>query len=245
MRKRNIFKVFELEDIRYSPDEEKGCGGNGVMIEDVSICPLESRRPMVLFDFRQDKAQVIDYFKVRPAFHISKSFLIYGIVGAIQLISTRFLLVITGSNSIGDITGNTIYKVSKIQMLKISGTESYGSSRGLGCDLDAANQRFISSIEALIQRHDFYYSDSFDLTSFTQLSFTRENALVNGHKRDPHIRNANKNFTWNFYLAEQLMEEGVNKNQTTLFSSQFHPTYSRLFFIKLDAWITPMIDGCK
>lgn len=209
MRKRNIFNVFELEDIRYSPEEERGSGGSGILIEDLSICPVESRRPMVLFDYRRDKAQIIDQGNVCTAFRVGKSFKVYGIVGAIQLISTRFLLVIAESNPIGDITGNTICKVSKIRLLKISGTESQGSAKTLGSDLDAANQRFINSIEALIQRHDFYYSDSFDLTSSTQLSFTRPNAMGNSYQREPQIKNVNRNFTWNFYLAEQLMDEGV------------------------------------
>lgn len=209
MERRNIFKVFELDDIRYDHEDTEH-GDSGIMIEDVSVQPSESHRPTLLFDYRHDKVQIINKGEKKPTFHVRGSFLIYGIVGAIQLISTRFLLVITESSSIGDIARNTVYKVSKIQLVKISERDNQSSIRTSANELYAANQRFINAIESLIQRHDFYYSDTIDLTSYTQRSFHEASTLDSEYHQRPQIRNANRDFVWNYYLAEQLTEEKVN-----------------------------------
>lgn len=224
-RKRNVFRVSELEDIRYrsrTDNREEGegdeqCGGDGVLIEDISVLPTEQQhRPPLLFDFRQDRVQIVCEDEPKQTFRVKRAFVIYGIVGAIQLISTRFLLVITDCQPIEDVAGNAIYKVSRIQLLKISVTDNQDNILATGSDLWAANQKFVSAIESLIQRHDFYYSDTFDLTSTMQRSHLRANTTGHGYDQESPIRNANRNFVWNHYLAEQLIEEEekVNKINT-------------------------------
>ena len=212
MKRRNVFKVFELWDIRHKKDESgDGCG---LLIEDISILPIAERRPALLFDFRRDEVQVMSQSEVRPAFRVKKDFLVYGIVGVIQLISARFLLVITESYPVGDIAGNDVYRVAKVQLLKVSDSNSCNIGECEN-DLCVADQKFVSSIESLIQRHDFYFSDTFDLSSSAQRTFNK--GCSQAGTRVPQIKNCTREFVWNFYLAQQLVSQKVMQTPPTCF----------------------------
>ncbi|CAF1245042.1 unnamed protein product, partial [Didymodactylos carnosus] len=84
---------------------------------------------------------------------------IHGIVGIINLIAGPYLIVITSKSRVGDINGQTIYKMQTTDIIPYARNMSHLNENQL-----KYNTKYLSMLEVVLRTDAFYFSYSYDIT---------------------------------------------------------------------------------
>ncbi|CEG79846.1 hypothetical protein RMATCC62417_14262 [Rhizopus microsporus] len=148
---------------------------------------------------------------------IQKQFIVYGILGFIELLAGEYMIVITGCQKIGTLLlNNEIFQATSFQILPISRNTSVLSDRQLEDE-----QRYIHLLESHLKDNGFYFSYKYNIT----LSIQKQVELVANGCND--WRKADTRFFWNRHLCSKL----INASQKMKAGLDF------------DSFVLPVIQG--
>ncbi|CAF1196498.1 unnamed protein product [Rotaria sordida] len=166
-----------------------------------------------------------DYIIIEPIVHGAKEFLIIdrthediqiqntlpnidgatrksidGIIGIINLLAGRYLIVITSKKHIGDINGQAIYKVHTTDIIPFVRNMSHLNEYQL-----KYNAKYLSMIELVLRTEAFYFSYTYDITH----TFQRLQTLSPDFHSIPFLERADERFVWNRYLLSQFTNNRI------------------------------------
>ncbi|CAF2405929.1 unnamed protein product [Rotaria sp. Silwood2] len=118
-----------------------------------------------------------------------------GIIGIINLISGRYLIVITSKKHMGDINGQVIYKVQTTDIIPFGRNISHLNEYQL-----KYNAKYLSMIELILRTEAFYFSYTYDITH----TFQRLQTSSPDFHSVPFLERADERFVWNRYLLSQF-----------------------------------------
>lgn len=131
---------------------------------------------------------------------------VHGIIGIMQLVTMKVMLVITDAEVVGEISGAEVCRVTRAGMIQLTSPSHQSAAAAKLNESESKAQRgFVSAMHSFTENHDFYFSADYDLTNCAQArAQLPEEVLVL-----PKWQQANKTFFWNFHLSEPLIASGV------------------------------------
>ncbi|EDV25949.1 uncharacterized protein TRIADDRAFT_24656, partial [Trichoplax adhaerens] len=123
---------------------------------------------------------------------------IFGIFGIIHLISCPYLIIITGRSRIGDINGETIWKINKLEVLSFR-----RGTYHLNEEQQNINKHYVSLLEYACSMEGLYFSYTYDIT----------HTLQRLQKTSPEFKSmalyerADHRFVWNLHALRDLMAQ--------------------------------------
>jgi len=120
---------------------------------------------------------------------------IFGMIGTIQLIACKYLVVITKRSRAGMVNGQHIWKVDETQILPFSRSILHLNEEQL-----KENQLYVTMIEQVLNTPHLYFSYSYDLTHTLQ---RLHNTMPEFLQMPLHER-ADERFVWNRHLIQEM-----------------------------------------
>ncbi|XP_072024166.1 LOW QUALITY PROTEIN: phosphatidylinositol-3-phosphatase SAC1-B-like [Amphiura filiformis] len=123
---------------------------------------------------------------------------ICGIVGIIRLLAGPYLVVITKKNKVGEIDGETIWKLASYDILPYK--------RGLlhlNEEQQQDNKIYESMINYAIECNDYYFSTNYDLTHSLQRLYNTSPEF----RQMPLFERADERFVWNRHMLRELVQQ--------------------------------------
>ncbi|KAK9765765.1 Phosphoinositide phosphatase sac1 [Basidiobolus ranarum] len=121
---------------------------------------------------------------------------VYGIFGTIPLISSNYLIVITGRAPVGKIHSHDIYRVTETRLFPYS-----RSTNTLSEAQKSDESTYLSLLNSSLNTSVHYFSYTYDLTQ----SLERQSEFVEANQQALWQR-ADDRFYWNHYLQKHLIE---------------------------------------
>lgn len=120
---------------------------------------------------------------------------IWGIVGTIRLLSSRYLIVITDAERVGTIAGHQIFKIVSTEVIPYA-----RSLLHLNEKQKQNNATYLDMMKSVLSTPHFYFSYTYDLSHTMQRlhNTTPEFLQMPLHDR------ADPRFVWNSYLMQEL-----------------------------------------
>ncbi|KAF7994518.1 hypothetical protein HCN44_003990 [Aphidius gifuensis] len=120
---------------------------------------------------------------------------IWGIVGTIRLLLSRYFIVITDAVKIGTIAGHEIFKITSTEIIPYSKSDLHLSEKQI-----QNNTTYLEMIKSVLNTPYFHFSYTYDLSHTMQRlhNTTPEFLQMALHDR------ADSRFVWNAYLLEDL-----------------------------------------
>jgi len=125
---------------------------------------------------------------------------LYGILGFVELLAGRYLVVITEREFVGKVRGQAVYKVMRTNILSFAPDLSH-----VPPSLRENEKRYISMLQAVLQCPFHYFSYSYDLTQSVQ----RTAGLSKEGRSLPMWLRADERFFWNHSMVQPLLEQEV------------------------------------
>ncbi|XP_022255548.1 phosphatidylinositide phosphatase SAC1-A-like isoform X2 [Limulus polyphemus] len=128
----------------------------------------------------------------------ASSKLICGIIGVITLLSGPYLVLITKKSKVGEINGQSIWRVEETEILSYSRTFLHLTEEQI-----QHNKVYLSMVRSALHTPHFYFSTTYDLTHTLQrLHNTSPDFL-----RMPLLERADQRFVWNNCLMRDLISQ--------------------------------------
>ena len=120
---------------------------------------------------------------------------VYGILGIIKMPLTTFLVAINQKKKVGEIEGQTVFRLESIEFVPISSISANSSA-----ELDA-QKRCQSIVENALSTPYFYFTyNGGDLTNTKQRQSLKFDA-----DSESDWRRADKRFVWNYHMGSSLL----------------------------------------
>ncbi|GMT00947.1 hypothetical protein PENTCL1PPCAC_23121 [Pristionchus entomophagus] len=123
-------------------------------------------------------------------------FLIYGIIGTIQIVSGQALIVVKSAEVVGQLNGHDIWKVLATEVIPFKKTTLHLTEKQ-----NWFNRQFTEMLHSVLGTAGFYFSYTADITHSFQ--WMTENATPQFYHRSL-IDRAEERFTWNGYCLQRL-----------------------------------------
>jgi len=123
---------------------------------------------------------------------------IYGIIGTVQLLAGKYLVVITKCSKAGTVNGQYIWKIDETQILPFSRSLLHLKEEQL-----SENQTYVNMIQQVLDTPNLYFSYSYDLTHTLQ---RLHNTMPEFLQMPLHER-ADERFVWNRHLIQELASQ--------------------------------------
>ncbi|OWF37982.1 phosphatidylinositide phosphatase SAC1-like [Mizuhopecten yessoensis] len=123
---------------------------------------------------------------------------IYGIFGVVRLTAGPYLIVITNREKVGDVGGQTIWRVTDTALYSYQKTMLHLTEKQI---MD--NRTYLSMIELALKTESYYFSTTYDIThSLQRLQNTSPDFLSM-----PLHERADARFLWNGHLMKELTQQ--------------------------------------
>ncbi|XP_077982127.1 phosphatidylinositol-3-phosphatase SAC1-like [Glandiceps talaboti] len=131
-----------------------------------------------------------------PTYTIRKE--ICGLMGIIRLVAGPYLVVITKRSKIGEINGQTIWKVGATELLAYRRTTVHLTEEQI-----QDNKIYVAMVETILNMEGYHFSTTYDLThTVARLNNTSPEFLsMSLHER------ADQRFVWNGHLLRELANQ--------------------------------------
>eukprot|EP00744_Colponema_vietnamica_P006865 GILI01009935.1.p1 GENE.GILI01009935.1~~GILI01009935.1.p1 ORF type:complete len:646 (+),score=188.70 GILI01009935.1:92-1939(+) len=169
----------------------------------------------VLRNENSDKVTVINRhtFDIKPSVaassveqpgvstNMGKRMPIFGVLGSIRLLTSQFLIVITGCNVVGRIRSSQVFQVTNIEFVALSQNTSLSDQSAKEQD-----KRYMNMIKEVALTGCMYFSHDYDLTHTLQriAHFSEET------RSKPLWARADLRFFWNRFLMGDLIKAGAD-----------------------------------
>ncbi|XP_050296050.1 phosphatidylinositol-3-phosphatase SAC1 [Anthonomus grandis grandis] len=128
-----------------------------------------------------------------PAINSRKDFC--GLLGSINLLAGRYLLIATQRDLVGYIGSHAIWKLIKTELIPYSRSLNHLSN-----ERQADNNVYVSMIESVLATPSFYFSYSYDITH----SIQRLHDISPDFWQQSFLERGDHRFIWNKFLLEQF-----------------------------------------
>ncbi|KAI8825774.1 Sac phosphatase domain-containing protein [Fimicolochytrium jonesii] len=125
---------------------------------------------------------------------------IHGLLGVIKLNAGDHIVVITGRERIGKISGHEVYKLTGHKTIPVQRSRLHLSEQQIQDDVN-----YVFMLDTLLGAGYFYFSYTFDLTNSAQR--TSKQAA----KERPLWATADERFFWNRYMQRRLIEMSTSR----------------------------------
>lgn len=119
-----------------------------------------------------------------------------GLLGSIQLISGKYLLIATTRELVGFLNGHAIWKLVDTKLIPYAKSTIHMNAQQI-----ADNDQYIRMIHLVLSTPYFYFSYSYDLTH----SLQRLHSAGPGFNSQSMFARADQRFVWNRYLLKNFM----------------------------------------
>ncbi|ELT87336.1 hypothetical protein CAPTEDRAFT_220075 [Capitella teleta] len=123
---------------------------------------------------------------------------IYGLFGIIHLLAGPYLLVITKRVKVGEISGQSIYKVTGTEMLCYKRTQFHLNEKQV-----QDNTRYVAMVEHVLAMDSFYFCTTYDITHTMQRLYNTSPDFV----RMPLHERADVRFVWNNSMIREFAQQ--------------------------------------
>ncbi|XP_038068344.1 phosphatidylinositol-3-phosphatase SAC1-like [Patiria miniata] len=131
-----------------------------------------------------------------PPFATSRP--ICGLMGTIRLLAGPYLVVITKKSKVGEINGQTIWKVTGHELLPYKRTVMH-----LNEQQQQYNRTYESMINYVLDTNDCFFSTTYDLTHSLQRLYNTSPEFL----QMPLFERADQRFVWNGHLLRELASQ--------------------------------------
>ncbi|XP_033626106.1 phosphatidylinositide phosphatase SAC1-like [Asterias rubens] len=131
-----------------------------------------------------------------PPFATSKP--ICGLMGTIRLLAGPYLVVITKKSKVGEINGQTIWKITGHEIIPYKRTFLH-----LNEQQKQDNRTYESMVNYVLDSNDCYFSTTYDLTHSLQRLFNTSPEFL----QMPLFERADQRFVWNCNLLRELASQ--------------------------------------
>lgn len=138
--------------------------------ERIFIEPLDAEVSQVLVIDRVTQETIFQNSSNLPPNGTADVRIVFGILGRIHLIGGWYLVVVTGRERVGEIQGQTIWKLTSAELFPYTRSLLFLSAKQL-----EFNTVYRNMVESVLRTPEMYFSGSFDLThSFQRLAMMSE-----------------------------------------------------------------------
>ncbi|XP_066143356.1 phosphatidylinositol-3-phosphatase SAC1 [Euwallacea fornicatus] len=130
-----------------------------------------------------------------PSAHARKDFC--GLLGSINLLAGRYLVLLTQRDLVGYIVGHPIWKLVKAELVPYSRSLLHLNNEKL-----VDNNAYLSMVEHILATPSFYFSYSYDITH----SIQRLHDISPDFWQQSLLERADSRFVWNLHLLEQFQD---------------------------------------
>merc|ERR1711976_159551 len=123
---------------------------------------------------------------------------IYGLFGIMRLLAGPYLVVITKKVKVGEINGQSIWKVAGTEMISYKRTMFHLNEQQV-----TDNNRYVVMVEHVLAMESFFFCTSFDLTHTMQRLFNTSPEFLHM----PLHERADVRFTWNSNMLRELAQQ--------------------------------------
>ncbi|XP_051170756.1 phosphatidylinositol-3-phosphatase SAC1 [Leptopilina boulardi] len=120
---------------------------------------------------------------------------IWGIVGTIRLLASRYLIVITSAETIGTIAGQQIFKIISTEIIPYARSLLHLNERQ-----KQNNATYLEMIRNVLNTPHFYFSYTYDLSHTMQRLHNTNPEFL----QMPLYDRADPRFVWNAYMLQEL-----------------------------------------
>lgn len=135
-----------------------------------------------------------------PAANSRKDFC--GLLGSINLLAGRYLIIVTQRDLVGYIAGHAIWKLVKAELLPYCRSMLHLNNEKL-----ADNNVYLNMVENVLATPGFYFSYSYDITH----SIQRLHDISPEFWQQSLFERADHRFVWNKHLLEQFRDPGSRR----------------------------------
>eukprot|EP00249_Psilotum_nudum_P015656 c25451_g1_i1 orf=164-1942(+) len=160
--------------------------------------PLEGDPDQLLSIQRQGgRVHLISELPTDASSQSAKRSIIFGLVGILNLLTGKYLLVVTAREHIGYYHGNSVYRIASMKFLACN-----ADSRFLTAKEKRGEAHLYGLLSSVERTPGLYLSYTIDLTQRAQMAYNVSSTLGN----QPLWKKANSRFLWNRQLLEELIE---------------------------------------
>lgn len=123
---------------------------------------------------------------------------IWGILGIIRLTAGPYLIVITKKEKVGEICGQTVWKVTDTEMYSYKRTTLHLTEKQTN-----DNKTYVSLVEHCLKMDSYYFSTTYDLTHTLQ----RLGNTSPEFSSEPLHQRADPRFVWNGHVLKELSQQ--------------------------------------
>ena len=131
-----------------------------------------------------------------------------GLLGTIQLLRGRYLIVMTGSKHVATVQGCPIRQLVDSKLIPFN-SDKYSMGSALTAEQEKEETKYLALLRAQLACGFFYFSYDYDLTLTTQrIALNKSEADSSsggGVMSQPMWKRADSRFFWNEYLARELI----------------------------------------
>ncbi|CAG9764063.1 unnamed protein product [Ceutorhynchus assimilis] len=125
-----------------------------------------------------------------------------GLLGSIELLAGRYLVIITQRDLVGYIAGHPVWKLVKAELIPYS-----KSLLHLTNEKQADNNVYLSMVENVLATPSFYFSYSYDITH----SIQRLHDISPEFWQQSLLERSDARFVWNKHLLQQFREPSLKR----------------------------------
>ncbi|XP_064641068.1 phosphatidylinositol-3-phosphatase SAC1-like [Lineus longissimus] len=123
---------------------------------------------------------------------------IYGVYGIIRLLEGPYLIVITKRSKVGEVAGDTIWKILDTELISYKKTTLHLNEQQI-----QDNKTYLSMIDLQLKTDGHYYSTSYDITHTLQRLHNTSPEFV----QMPLHERADQRFIWNAHMLRELAQQ--------------------------------------
>lgn len=156
------------------------------------IQPISEAKRTLIID-RVTNAIEIKADGETPSYTETKT--IYGVLGIIRLIAGQYIIVATGREKVGTLSGQDIFKLTSYEVISFSRKMTHLNEKQ-----ESIEREYISMIDNVLSTPHFYFSYVYDIShSVQRLQYTSPDFLTS-----PMYLRGEQKFIWNEYLLAEF-----------------------------------------
>ena len=148
---------------------------------------------------------------------------IHGVLGLINMPLADYLVVINRKTKIGDLVGNSVWRVESVDFIPLAST-----SASTSVEIDSHN-RCNNLVREMMETPYFYFSYSGDLTNTLQ----RQNDRPAVMEKEDSWKIADKRFIWNNFIANNILQYAEESSKSAVSSFLVQIVHGAMFIQKI------------
>lgn len=144
------------------------------------------------------------------------------IVGTIQLLRGRYLIVCTATKSSGTLNQHAVKQLTKYKVLSYTGEKRHDTHTVLTPQQEEDEKHYLALLDEMLRVGTFYYSREYDLTLTTQRIAEMQAAQSQSTDTQYQHQRADPRFWWNAFLSSDLLQGNAHSFITTYINGYFY-----------------------